>query len=70
MAHLRPQCERQAARIDRDCHETAGIETFRWNLAPNIFRAMAQAAPDRVQAFTGLPVPLTVYGQDGEGRTY
>jgi 5-oxoprolinase (ATP-hydrolysing) len=41
-----------------------------WYLAPNIFRAMAQAAPDKVQAFTGLPVPLTVYGQDGEGRTY
>jgi len=30
-----------------------------WYLAPNIFRALADAAPDRVQAATGLRSPST-----------
>ena len=41
-----------------------------WYLAPNIFRALAQAAPEKVQAFTGLPVAANIYGQDPSGRTY
>jgi 5-oxoprolinase (ATP-hydrolysing) len=41
-----------------------------WYLAPNIFRALAQAAPDKVQAFTGLPIAANVYGQDRFGKTY
>ncbi len=41
-----------------------------WYLAPNIFRALADAAPDRVQAFTGLPVSVVIYGHDEAGRIY
>ncbi|WP_293857450.1 hydantoinase B/oxoprolinase family protein [uncultured Alsobacter sp.] len=41
-----------------------------WYIAPNIFRALADAAPAQVQAFTGLPVAANIYGQDGEGRIY
>lgn len=41
-----------------------------WYIAPNIFQALAQAAPAQVQAFTGLPVAMTVYGQDAQGNTY
>ena len=41
-----------------------------WYLAPNIFRALAPAAPDKVQAFTGLPVSANIYGQDASGRVY
>jgi 5-oxoprolinase (ATP-hydrolysing) len=41
-----------------------------WYIAPNIFQALAQAAPDRVQAFTGLPVAANLYGRDGSGATY
>ena len=41
-----------------------------WYIAPNIFQALATAAPAQVQAFTGLPVAMTVYGQDASGATY
>jgi len=41
-----------------------------WYLAPNIFRALADAAPDRVQAATGLPVSVNVYGRTAEGAVY
>ncbi|MFC0385857.1 hydantoinase B/oxoprolinase family protein [Muricoccus vinaceus] len=41
-----------------------------WYLAPNIFRALSGAAPDRVQAHTGLPVSVKVHGLDKEGRLY
>ena len=41
-----------------------------WYIAPNIFQALAGAAPAQVQAFTGLPVAMTVYGQDAQGVTY
>jgi 5-oxoprolinase (ATP-hydrolysing)/N-methylhydantoinase A len=41
-----------------------------WYIAPNIFSALADAAPTRVQSFTGLPVAMTVYGQDRDGKTY
>ncbi len=41
-----------------------------WYIAPNIFRALSEAAPDKVQANTGLPVAATIYGRDAEGGTY
>jgi 5-oxoprolinase (ATP-hydrolysing) len=41
-----------------------------WYIAPNIFQALATAAPAQVQAFTGLPVAMTVYGKDHTGATY
>lgn len=41
-----------------------------WYLAPNIFTALARAAPAQVQAFTGLAVAATVYGRDRQGRFY
>ncbi|UFN49732.1 hydantoinase B/oxoprolinase family protein [Roseomonas sp. OT10] len=41
-----------------------------WYLAPNIFRALSDAAPGLVQANTGLPVATNVYGQDASGRYY
>jgi 5-oxoprolinase (ATP-hydrolysing)/N-methylhydantoinase A len=41
-----------------------------WYIAPNVFRAMSQAAPDQVQAMTGLPVSVGLYGWDAENRLY
>jgi 5-oxoprolinase (ATP-hydrolysing) len=41
-----------------------------WYIAPNIFRALSQAAPRQVQAFTGLPVAASVYGRDASGAAY
>jgi 5-oxoprolinase (ATP-hydrolysing)/N-methylhydantoinase A len=41
-----------------------------WYIAPNIFRALSEAAPRQVQAFTGLPVAASVYGRDTNGNTY
>jgi 5-oxoprolinase (ATP-hydrolysing)/N-methylhydantoinase A len=41
-----------------------------WYLAPNIFRALSAAAPNLVQANTGLPVATNVYGQDAAGSFY
>jgi 5-oxoprolinase (ATP-hydrolysing)/N-methylhydantoinase A len=41
-----------------------------WYIAPNLFMALAEAMPDRVQAFTGLPSSALFYGTDANGRTY
>lgn len=41
-----------------------------WYLAPLIFAALAEAAPDQVQAFTGLPVALNIYGDRADGILY
>ncbi len=41
-----------------------------WYIAPNIFRALADAAPGRVQAQTGLPHAINIYGRDTAGRLY
>jgi 5-oxoprolinase (ATP-hydrolysing)/N-methylhydantoinase A len=41
-----------------------------WYIAPNIFAALAKAAPGRVQAATGLPVAINIYGRDGAGQIY
>ena len=39
-----------------------------WFLGPNLYRAMAPAIPDRVQAFTGLPKSFGFYGRNNLGR--
>lgn len=39
-----------------------------WFLGPNLYRAMAPAIPDRVQAFTGLPKAFGFYGRNKQGR--
>ena len=41
-----------------------------WYLAPNIFRALSDAAPAQVQAATGLPVAVNAYGRDSDGELY
>jgi 5-oxoprolinase (ATP-hydrolysing) len=41
-----------------------------WYLAPNVFMALAEALPDRVQAFTGLPSSALFYGTEQGGRSY
>jgi len=41
-----------------------------WYLAPNIFAAIAEAAPDKVQSFTGLAVAANIYGKDSAGQFY
>ncbi len=41
-----------------------------WYIAPNIFRALADAAPAQVQAATGLPVAINVYGREANGHVY
>ena len=41
-----------------------------WYMAPNIFRALSAAAPDQVQAATGLPHAVNIYGRDQQGALY
>ena len=41
-----------------------------WYIAPNIFRALAPAAPAQVQAVTGLPHAVNIYGRDRNGLVY
>ena len=41
-----------------------------WYIAPNIFRALAPAAPAQVQAVTGLPHAINIYGRDRHNRIY
>ena len=41
-----------------------------WYIAPNVFGALAEAAPDRVQAFTGLPSSALFYGIGPDGLFY
>jgi len=41
-----------------------------WYVAPNLFKALAPAMPAQVQANTGLPVAVWVYGRDQDGRIY
>ena len=56
-----------------NCHRPASVNMrtrVGWYLAPNIFRALSDAAPDRVQAATGLPVAMKIYGHDANGAVY
>jgi 5-oxoprolinase (ATP-hydrolysing) len=41
-----------------------------WYLAPNIFRALSEAAPRKVQAQTGLPHAVSIYGREADGYIY
>jgi 5-oxoprolinase (ATP-hydrolysing)/N-methylhydantoinase A len=41
-----------------------------WYLAPNVFMALGDSLPDRVQAFTGLPSSALFYGVGADGRVY
>ncbi|MEI4473414.1 hydantoinase B/oxoprolinase family protein [Frigidibacter sp. MR17.24] len=41
-----------------------------WYIAPNVFAALSDAAPDAVQSHTGLPTVANVYGKDAQGRLY
>jgi 5-oxoprolinase (ATP-hydrolysing)/N-methylhydantoinase A len=41
-----------------------------WYIAPNIFRALVDAAPAQVQAATGLPVAINIYGREANGHLY
>ena len=39
-----------------------------WHCAPALFGALASVLPDRVQAFTGLPIGVGAYGYDSNGQ--
>ncbi|WP_066819165.1 hydantoinase B/oxoprolinase family protein [Sphingomonas mali] len=41
-----------------------------WYIAPAMFRALAGAVPDGVQAFTGVAVNPRLYGLDAQGQIY
>ena len=41
-----------------------------WYCGPAVFKALASVLPDRVQAFTGLPMGMGAYGADAAGRIY
>jgi 5-oxoprolinase (ATP-hydrolysing) len=41
-----------------------------WYVAPNIFRALSKAAPTLVQAATGLPHAISIYGRDCADEVY
>ncbi len=41
-----------------------------WYLGPAVFMALAPVLPDRVQAFTGLPIGMGAYGVDPAGRPF
>lgn len=41
-----------------------------WYTSPNIFRALSDAAPEKVVAHTGLPSLITVYGKTPEGKVF
>ena len=56
-----------------NCDKPAAVNTRTrtgWYLAPNLFMALAEALPDRVQAFTGLPSSALFYGVEANGRTF
>ncbi|PZW40850.1 5-oxoprolinase (ATP-hydrolysing)/N-methylhydantoinase A [Humitalea rosea] len=53
-------CERPAAVAHR-----TGVS---WYIGPNLYRALAPAIPDRVQAFTGMPKAFGFYGRNTSGR--
>jgi len=41
-----------------------------WGCAPAVFGALANALPDRVQSFTGLPMGAGAYGYERDGRRF
>ncbi|MBG6118467.1 5-oxoprolinase (ATP-hydrolyzing)/N-methylhydantoinase A [Sphingobium sp. JAI105] len=56
-----------------NCSRTAPVSQRTrsgWYLNPTVFRALATALPDRVQAFTGIPVNPKISGVDARGTPY
>lgn len=41
-----------------------------WYCGPAVFKALAPVLPDRVQAFTGLPIGMGAYGLDAQDRVF
>ncbi|GHC78291.1 hydantoinase B/oxoprolinase family protein [Limoniibacter endophyticus] len=41
-----------------------------WYLAPNVFRALSEAAPDVAQSFSGLPSLMSFYGKNDKGSLF
>lgn len=53
-----------------NCRYPAGVNARTntgWFVGPALFGALAEVLPDRVQAFTGLPVIVGAYGSDEDG---
>ncbi len=61
--------ERSILNCDRPLSVNMRVRTG-WYIAPNVFGALAEAAPDRVQAFTGLPASALFYGVGPDGLAY
>ena len=56
-----------------NCRKPASVKLrtrIGWYLAPSVVRALADAAPDKVQAATGLPVAVHIYGRGANGTVY
>lgn len=56
-----------------NCHYPAAVNLRTmtgWYCAPAIFGALAPVLPDRVQAFTGLPMGAGAYGTEPDGRRF
>lgn len=56
-----------------NCNRPAAVNMrtrIGWYIAPNLFSALAKAMPKQVQAHTGLPVAVTVYGYGADGQAY
>ena len=56
-----------------NCDKPKAVDTrvrTGWYIAPNIFGALAGAAPDRVQGFTGIPSSALFNGKGIDGQYY
>ena len=61
--------ERSIMHCDRPLAVNMRVRTG-WYIGPNVFGALAKAAPGRVQAFTGLPSSALFYGVGPDGLFY
>ena len=61
--------ERSIMNCDRPLAVNMRVRTG-WYIAPDVFGALAKAAPGRVQAFTGLPSSALFYGVGPDGIFY
>ena len=56
-----------------NCDKPKAVDTrvrTGWYIAPNVFGALADAAPDRVQGFTGIPSSALFHGKGADGQYY
>ena len=56
-----------------NCDKPKAVDTrvrTGWYIAPNVFGALASAAPDRVQGFTGIPSSALFHGKGADGQYY